>query len=194
LDVGAGLGFYSQSLVAAGFHVQALEPDAKARDIFRRINGFDAFDGYLDAKFVKSHKATYDIVLLTQLLEHMKDPDQVAEFINYLLTPGGITVIALPQFRSWLSILSGRHDRFIIPPHHLNFFTPSGLKLLMERHGFKLVCSENVTWFNPERVIRRFKFRFLGLLVVALLTAFFNTTDIYFHQIISKNLLIALKN
>jgi SAM-dependent methyltransferase len=177
LDVGSGFGFHSQSLISAGFNVEALEPDAKARGIFRRINGFDPFNGYFDDQFVKSHEAIYDIVLLTQVLEHMEDPNQIAGFINRLLAPDGIAAIALPGFRSWFSILSGRKDMFISPPHHLNFFTKLGLKTLMERYGFKLVYCETVTWFEPERVISRFKFRFLGLLAVSLLTIFSNIAD-----------------
>lgn len=144
LDIGAGDGFHSHALISAGFSVEALEPGATAREVFRRLNGFLPMDGFLDSDFAASRKSCYQAVLLSQVLEHIPDLELSVRLLNRTLEVGGIAVIAVPHFRSWLSILTGKHDMFISPPEHLNYFTVAGLVRLMERHGFELVDYETV--------------------------------------------------
>jgi SAM-dependent methyltransferase len=177
LDVGAGDGFHSQALAAAAFAVEALEPGATAREVFRRINGFVPMDGFLDEPFVAAHAGRYDAVLLSQVMEHLPDPELAAGYLHRLLRPGGIAVVALPQFRAWLSRLRGWKDMFISPPAYLNFLTQSGLGSLMERSGFSREFAESVTWFDPDRVMRRARVRILGSVAVAGLRAFFALAD-----------------
>jgi 2-polyprenyl-3-methyl-5-hydroxy-6-metoxy-1,4-benzoquinol methylase len=177
LDVGAGDGHQAQALLAAGFAVDALEPSPAARARYRQRNGVEPFDGFLDAAFVATRAATYDAVLLSQVLEHLADPERAIALVRQLLRPGGIAVIAVPQFRSWLSILSGRRDMFISPPVHLSFFTRSGLAKLLRRHGLEEVHTDSVTWFDPARVAARTRPHALGPALVMALRVVFSIAD-----------------
>ncbi len=191
LDVGAGDGFHSQALIAAGYEVHALEPSPEAREVFRRINGFEPQNGFLDSAFAQSHEQAYDAILLSQVLEHLPDPNATANHLRQLLRPGGVAAIAVPHFRSWLSRIMGRHDMFISPPEHLNYFAFAGLVRLMSRHGFDFASSETVTWFDPDRVAARARPRALGRPMVGVLRLFFaaadrmhrgNTLEAYFRR------------
>jgi SAM-dependent methyltransferase len=66
-----------------------------------------------------------DLVLATETLEHVLDPDSfLAEAIR-ILRPGGRLVMTVPFAARWHYV-----------PHDYWRFTPSSLKLLMERAGF----------------------------------------------------------
>jgi SAM-dependent methyltransferase len=191
LDIGAGDGFYARALIDAGFSVEAMEPGAEAREVFRRINGFTPLDGFLDEAFVASHAERYDAVLLSQVLEHLADPELMASRLGRLLRPGGIAVVGVPHFRSWLSRLRGRKDMFISPPRHLNYFTKAGLRVLMDRQGFICEHAETVTWLDPDRVAGRVPLRIMKRPALAGLRSFFaladrarggNTLEAYFRK------------
>lgn len=191
LDVGAGNGFHSEALIDVGFQVDALEPNAAARDVFRKLNGFEPIDGFLDAAFAEDHRESYDAVLVSQVMEHLIDPGQATRDIHRLLRPGGIAAIAVPMFRSWFSILCGRRDRFITPPEHLNYFTKAGLQAMMNGQGLTCGFLETVTWFETDQAVSRFPFRWLGWTAVGIFHAFSavanrfrggNTLEAYFRK------------
>ncbi|RZI39498.1 class I SAM-dependent methyltransferase, partial [Herbaspirillum sp. HC18] len=148
LDVGCGYGFFSKALVEAGFAVDAIELGEASRKIHARMNGFEARAEPFNADFARRNAGAYDAVLLSQVLEHLPmDADPVGS-LNVLLRKGGICVIAIPHFRSYLSILQGRDDMFIVPPEHLNFFTIKALIAAFERGGFETAKCETVSKFD----------------------------------------------
>lgn len=196
LDIGAGDGIYSLAARRQGFSVRAVEPDRSARERFRLETGFDAEDGWLSPQWAAQHAETFDVVLLSQVLEHLLCPQEAAAAIASLLRPAGLAVIAVPQFRSWLSRLMGKRDIFISPPYHLNYFTRSGLDSLFQKAGFSAEFGESVTWYEPHRVVKRLGGgvfgRVVGLPAVLGLNMFFwtadplgggNTLEMYFRKV-----------
>ena len=69
---------------------------------------------------------TYDIVLNTQVLEHVKDPGKVCRELGRVLKPGGLLFLTTPQS-------SPLHN---LPWNFFNF-TNLGIRLLMEDAGLK---------------------------------------------------------
>lgn len=155
LDVGAGFGFFSREAVDKGFKVVALEPAPFCRDIFFHLNGFHATPKMLDAEFAREHEAAFDVVIMSQVLEHVPDLDETLDLLRTLLTPGGLAAIAVPHFCSVVSRLQGRRDMFISPPEHLNFFTLTSLVRLFCRNGFHLMRAETISRFDPRRIKAR---------------------------------------
>jgi len=85
------------------------------------------------------------VVLLSQTLEHIPDPEAAVRNLRTVLRPAGIAAIAVPHFGSALSKIQGRNDMYISPPEHLNFFSRAGLIGLFSRAGFKLEHIETVS-------------------------------------------------
>lgn len=155
LDIGAGYGFFSRAAGQQGFEVTALEINDASRRIFRQMNRFEAMPLMLDDSMAGAYAGEFDVVLLSQVLEHIPDVDDAVRQIRTLLRPGGLCVIAVPHFRSWLSRLQGKRDMFICPPEHLNFFTVDGMQRLFSRHGFHCQHMHTVSRLDARKVKRR---------------------------------------
>ena len=68
-----------------------------------------------------------DYVLCTDVLEHVPDPQRMIDCLFAVLRPGGTLFLSAPQ--GW-----GEHQL----PHDYFRFTSSGLRLLLERAGFRV--------------------------------------------------------
>jgi SAM-dependent methyltransferase len=152
LDVGAGVGIYARTAADQGFKVFACEPNPNARQVFAKFNTFEAEPCMLDHNFSEHNKGRFDVVLLSQVLEHVVEPEDVVRYIFTILNRGGIAAIAVPFFGSALSKIQGKNDMFVSPPEHLNYFSKRGLTALFERHNFKLEFLETVSKVNRGRI------------------------------------------
>ena len=141
LDVGTGTGEFSLLARDWGFDVAACEPNVRARAIFAQLNGFEPDPCVFDSKFAERHAGEFDVVFLSQTLEHAHNPGAMVRDIYNVLRPGGLAMVASPHFGSVLSRLQGQGDMFISPPIHLNFFSRKGL--------CRLLCDNDL---EPERV------------------------------------------
>jgi 2-polyprenyl-3-methyl-5-hydroxy-6-metoxy-1,4-benzoquinol methylase len=156
LDVGSGYGFFSRALVEAGFAVDAIELGEASRKIHARMTGFEPKAEPFNAEFAQRNAGIYDAVLLSQVLEHLPMDADPIRSLNVLLRKGGICAIAIPHFRSYLSILQGKNDMFIVPPEHVNFFTVKGLTEAFASRGFQTVKCETVSRFDYRKFKKRF--------------------------------------
>lgn len=85
-----------------------------------------------DNSFVINNMNSFDVVLLSHVLEHSFSPASLVSNLFQVLKPGGIAAISVPLFGSFLSKLQGKKDMFISPPEHLNYFSKSGLVTLLK--------------------------------------------------------------
>jgi SAM-dependent methyltransferase len=85
----------------------------------------------------------YDAVTLWHVLEHLEDADTALAHVRSLLLPGGVLVVGVPNLGSVQARL-GRERWFHLDlPRHRTHFTPAGLRLALERHGFAVVREEH---------------------------------------------------
>ncbi len=177
LDAGAGYGFFSRQALENGFDVYALEPASTCREVFNLMNGFEPDRSMLNQEFALRHRSDFDVVLMSQVLEHVLDLDECLVALRILLKDGGIAAIAVPHFRSLVSLIQGKRDMFINPPEHLNYFTTRGLENLFHRHGFRTIHIETISRFNPERLGKKIPARLLRKTALFLLSTVLNTAD-----------------
>ncbi len=156
LDVGSGYGFFSKALMEAGFAVDAIELGEASRKIHARMTGFEPKAEPFNADFSRRNSERYDVVLLSQVLEHLPMDQDPIRSLNTVLRKGGICAIAIPHFRSYLSMVQGKNDMFIVPPEHLNFFTVKGLNAAFASRGFQAMKCETVSKFDYRKFKKRF--------------------------------------
>ncbi len=147
LDVGAGFGIFSQEAQVAGYEVTLVEPSLGSQRVASALTGqavvADSFEDLC------SPGARYSVILMSQVLEHANDIGAWLQKAYHLLIPGGVLVVALPNFGSLFRRILKKKDPFVAVPDHLNYFSPSNLSLALTRHGFRV---ERVsTWSRVSR-------------------------------------------
>ena len=107
LDIGSGYGFFSRAGIVAGFQVTAINPASSENSIFKQLNGFEPIPQLFEEVDLGAEK--FDLVILSQILEHFLDPRQILLRVNSLLNRGGVVAIAVPNIDTILiKILKSR--------------------------------------------------------------------------------------
>jgi 2-polyprenyl-3-methyl-5-hydroxy-6-metoxy-1,4-benzoquinol methylase len=153
LDVGCGFGFYSREARGAGFEVTAIELASHERGVTTQLAGvvpqavsFEAF---------KAEPKSFSAILMSQILEHAEDVNVWVAKANNLLVPHGVLAIALPNFASIFKWLMQENEPFVSPPAHLNYFSAASLRMLLERHGFKVRKTQWTSRVRSEALEKR---------------------------------------
>jgi 2-polyprenyl-3-methyl-5-hydroxy-6-metoxy-1,4-benzoquinol methylase len=137
LDIGSGYGFFSKAALEAGFKVIAVNPGRWENAVFRQLTGLDPIqEAFEQVEF----NMQFDLILMSQVLEHIYDPHTVLRKVATLLTRQGVLAIAVPNFRWILVRLLKERERGVLwVPEHLNYFTEAGLCALLASAGFRLL-------------------------------------------------------
>lgn len=135
LDVGCnegrGLGFYQ----GHGFSAEGLELNSKAAEVARN-KGFTVYGSTLE-DFASENK--YDVIVLSNVLEHSLSPDSMLQHIHRLLKPNGQVWISCPNSQSWLRSAFGRYWINWHVPFHVVHFSPDALKQVLKKSQFEVV-------------------------------------------------------
>jgi SAM-dependent methyltransferase len=153
LDVGCGFGFFSREAREAGFEVTAIELASHEREVATQMTGVaphaECFEDF------EAEPKTFSAILMSQILEHAQDVNLWVSKANNLLVPRGVLAIALPNFDSIFRRLMQENEPFVCPPAHLNFFTRTSLKTLLERHGFRVTKTQWTSRIRPSAIDKR---------------------------------------
>jgi SAM-dependent methyltransferase len=178
LDVGCGHGLISREAMNSEFHVIALELSDIERDVAYSLTKTmpinSSFEDYIcDAD-------SFDVINLSQILEHVVDINLWTSKSYYCLKKGGVLAIALPNFNSFLRLILKEGDPYICPPVHLNFFSKKNLIKLLDIHGFDVEYSEFISRIPDEALLKRIpNFLLFTLPIVKILvSAIFKIFDI----------------
>lgn len=155
LELGASVGLMTEVMHQWGIHVTAVEIDPAAEQILRR-SAQQVLIGDLDDPHTLEplDKARFDVVLASDVLEHLKDPlrclRQAAQFVE----PGGRVILSIPNFAHAdirLSLLAGNFEYAemgLLDRTHIKFFTRHSLENLIASAGL-----EPMKWHRTERPI-----------------------------------------
>jgi ubiquinone/menaquinone biosynthesis C-methylase UbiE len=97
LDIGCGQGDLSFPLSGLGHNVTGIDIDSESItdclriDVTHRIKFLKR-----DARLFKSD-TLFDVVLLTEVLEHIHSPETMVEMIERVLKPNGILILTIPN-------------------------------------------------------------------------------------------------
>jgi 2-polyprenyl-3-methyl-5-hydroxy-6-metoxy-1,4-benzoquinol methylase len=137
LDVGCGYGFFSKTASQNGFEVTAIEMASVERNIAAELTGLKIYStSFEEFSYINN---SFEVILMSQILEHVLDVNQWMIKASSLLSSNGILVIALPNFGSLFRLILQENDPYIIPPAHLNYFSHKSLSLLLQKHGFEII-------------------------------------------------------
>lgn len=135
LDVGCGNGAFLRLAVAQGWEIFGQEFDPEAAKVAHASTGADIRTGDLlsnnyDADF-------FDAITLSNVLEHLPNPNEVMLEAHRILKPNGTFVSISPNPNSYLHKRYKSNWRGLEVPRHLFLFPPSALNTLTHNAGFR---------------------------------------------------------
>ena len=135
LDVGCGAGWFAQQCAAAGATVWATDLSLKgvreARARYPAAGLFQMGDIYL----LPFAGAAFDLVLLSEVLEHLEDLDRALGEVVRVLRPGGMILISVPHREKIIQHLCIHCNRFTPANAHLHSFDAASLKKCLHSNG-----------------------------------------------------------
>ena len=118
LDAGAGEGMHRDHFRHAQY---------EAADFVQVDKQYGAVDYVCDLRNIPVEADRYDLVLLTQVLEHLPEPKEVLQELRRVLKPGGSLWLSTPLYFE-------EHEQ----PHDYYRYTQFGLQYLVTEAGFEL--------------------------------------------------------
>jgi SAM-dependent methyltransferase len=166
LDFGCGNGTFLRRMQAVGWSCTGLDFSQQAVDAVK-ADGIPAFLGSLPHPEIKPN--SFDLVTMRQALEHVPNPREILQATLDALRPGGMLVIAVPNFASWEIQYFGDASLTLELPRHLNHFTAPTLRSLLESVGFRSIDvrqSTRTSWLakSVKQLSRREKKKWDSLL------------------------------
>lgn len=166
LDIGCNEGRGLKIYRRNGFSPEGLELNARSAEVARAA-GFTVYETPLE-DFQPA--VPYDVVVLSNVLEHSLDPGQMLRDIARILRPGGQVWISCPNSRSWWRKLFGRAWINWHVPFHITQFSTATLGRVLIDSGFGNVKTRQITpalwvasslvvWlsFKPKRPTRQLR-------------------------------------
>ena len=136
LDVGCGNGDYLAFLSQLGWECQGTELSEKAAAC-ARSRGLEVSVGNLLDLQLPS--ASYDVVTLWHVIEHLHDPTKALIQTNRLLKTEGIAILGTPNIASGMYKIFGRNWHALHLPYHLYLFSPETLTKVLQTAGFEVM-------------------------------------------------------
>ncbi|MCK9932320.1 class I SAM-dependent methyltransferase [Frankia sp. Mgl5] len=163
LDCGCGAGDNARLLRQQGWQVTGVTLDpAELVAATAECVATELAD--LSAGLPFAADGSFDLVLLSHILEHLVDPAALIAEARRVLAPGGRIAIALPNvahFRQRALHLLGRFEYTetgVMDSTHVRFFTVETARRLLETNGLAIVASDasgGLPWWRGRRLLPR---------------------------------------
>jgi len=163
LEVGCAGGSFLYYAARAGFDVQGADISDWAVNIAKSQFGLDVLKGRL--LDLKLNPETYDVIFLSDLLEHEPEPNKFLAEVRRLMKPDGAAVIKVPVYVNsfyyrlvrllpWSWTLGKLDTRLLqalkvssrapkFPPYHLFEYSPATLARLFKNCRLRIVEQRN---------------------------------------------------
>ena len=99
----------------------------------------------------------YDLMIAGELIEHVEEPGAILDAARDVLAPGGLLVLTTPNPYCIRLIADHVRHRVRENADHINYYFPSGIAELADRHGFELTAYRGAMSHQ-----QRSRFRTLG--------------------------------
>ncbi len=180
LDLGCGTGGAARYLQPFGNKVSGINSSEQDAVIARGVMGevmVADLDALTELPFASDR---FDVVLLGDILEHLKYPFTLLKAIRTVLKPGGRIYVSLPNVANVkvrLNLLFGRFEyehAGIMDMTHLRFFTRATVREMVEQAGYDIQRESFSNWnwtLLPLGLLRVLRMRRAEQMVRNVLTA-----------------------
>ena len=150
LDVGCSTGGLLNALRAAGYgRVLGLDPSPACAEAAERLYRVHVSTGTLSAP--PAGIGRHDVVLLSAVLEHVRDLRAALSQVRRLLRPGGLLYVEVPDVTRFGSHPDAPFQEFSV--EHVNYFSRRSLRNLLGSAGFHELASRTVATAQGENTV-----------------------------------------
>jgi 2-polyprenyl-3-methyl-5-hydroxy-6-metoxy-1,4-benzoquinol methylase len=153
LDMGYGEGTLLEVVAGRGWSCHGTEVSPRVLE-HGRGQGWVVAQGTDDAALFPP--ASFDVVTMVELVEHVPAPTRFLADAARLLRPGGLLYITTPNANSLNRRHLGHSWSVVCPPEHLTLWSPRGLSLAVRRAGFRIE-SLRAEGLNPAEIVSSFR-------------------------------------
>jgi len=132
LDIGAGTGDFLTVVKANNWNVEGFEPNEKARAI-AHMKGLN-----LTQNTSEFANASFDIITMWHVLEHVSDLDGQIKELKRLIKPSGTIIVAVPNFKSYDANYYKEFWAAYDVPRHLWHFSKTSIEKLFQKENLEL--------------------------------------------------------
>jgi 2-polyprenyl-3-methyl-5-hydroxy-6-metoxy-1,4-benzoquinol methylase len=171
LDVGCGDGFATQIAAQrnAGHHFAGLDWAAGSLAL-ARDRGLAVIRAGIDFPALPIKPGSVDVVVMSEVIEHLVDTDSAVEAVHRVLRPGGSLLLSTPNLAAWynrallatgvqpvfsevsLRSVFGRPGSQVAG--HLHMFTKRALTEFLEAYGFRCERVVGATYHDVPAPLR----------------------------------------
>ena len=150
LEIGCGGGFFLKAAERSGWRVTGIELSEEAARFASERLGLDVRQG--TAESMTLAPATFDAAVMFDTIEHLFDPRAALTAVARTLVPGGLLLVATPNFRALSRWLLGPSWAVFSPLEHMYYFDEQTLGRLLEGCGFSTLrfVRQNSAWTPQE--------------------------------------------
>jgi 2-polyprenyl-3-methyl-5-hydroxy-6-metoxy-1,4-benzoquinol methylase len=155
LDIGCNEGRGLQIYERNGYTAEGLELNETAAAEARKA-GFRIYDDLLE-QF--EPEKLYDVVVLSNVIEHSLDPKDMLNHVNRILEAGGQVWISCPNVDSWQRKLFGKYWINWHVPFHIVHFSQKTLINILKETGFEIQAIRQESpalWLAHSIIVRLF--------------------------------------
>lgn len=156
LDIGCGDGANAIKLKKMGFNVEGCDISKNAVKK-ASYKGIFAVQVDVNSNKLPFKSSSYDIVWLTDVIEHVFWPEYLISEIFRILKPSGFLYLSTPNISWWgirTQILFGK-TLSDIHPEHIHWFTFCRLEKLLLAYKFKIDKEYGYNCLIPHPVVKR---------------------------------------
>ena len=134
LDVGCSIGQFLDLARTDGWQVEGVEVNSDACAVARSEYGLTVHNAKLED--VGFPAASFDVITLWGVFEHLTDPNVMLRTIRGLLKPGGHVLFFVPNGHSLIVRMTREHNSTASGRAHLWYFSPDTMTKILEKNGF----------------------------------------------------------
>lgn len=154
LEIGCGYGYLSYSLKQMGFNIKAIDIAESAISFAKKNYG----DYYIQADikdYLISTKEKYDLIISTEVIEHLNDPNGFLEDCKKLLNNRGTILLTTPDKDFYPQNSIWKTD---LPPVHISWIGRKGFNFFAERHSLAIEYQDFSNYYssNENKIIKFF--------------------------------------
>lgn len=141
LDIGSATGFFLETGLSRGWETLGVEP-GKAAYEFSLSRGLNVFCEFFNKKNYNKY-GKFDVINLTNVLEHLPNPVEIIELCSEILNDEGIISISSPNdFNPLQSHIVNTSDKdywWVDVKEHINYFDKHSLSNILTQQNFEII-------------------------------------------------------